>query len=47
MFAQGLPAAVDTAADGAELHAEGGADLLVGQTLDIAQDDGGAELRRQ
>lgn len=39
----GLPTAVDTAADGAELHIQGGADLLVGQTFDIAQDHGGTE----
>ena len=38
-------AAVDAAADGAELDAEGRRDLLVRQTLDVAEDDGDAELR--
>ena len=46
---QGLPqlhaAAVDAAAHGTELDAEGRRDLLVGQTLDVAEDDGDAELR--
>jgi hypothetical protein len=38
---------VDTAADRTELDAQGGGDLLVGQALDVAQDDGGAEVGRQ
>ena len=37
--------AVDAAADGAELDAQGRRDLLVGQALDVAEDDGDAELR--
>ena len=40
-------AAVDPAADGAELHAEGRGDLLVRQSLDVAEHHGGAELRRE
>jgi hypothetical protein len=46
-LAQLHPAAVDAAADGAELDAEGRGDLLVGQPLDVAQDDGDAELGRE
>jgi hypothetical protein len=38
---------VDPAADGAELDAQRGADLLVAQALDVTQDDGGTELRWQ
>ena len=44
-LAQGGAAAVDAGADGAELDVEGGRDLLVGEALDVAEDDGGAELR--
>src|SRR5690606_9688259 len=40
-------AAMDAAAHGGELDAEGGADLVVGQGLDVAEHDGGAELRGQ
>src|SRR5688500_2448175 len=47
VVAQRLATAVDAAPDGAELDAERGADLLVAQTLDVAQHDRGAELRRQ
>src|SRR6185295_3347536 len=47
VVAQRLPTAVDTAADGAQLDAQRGADLLVGQPLDVAQHDRRAELRRQ
>ena len=45
-LAQLHPAAVDAAAHRAELDAEGRRDLLVGQALDVAEDDGDAELRR-
>ena len=45
--AQLRAAAVDAAADGAELDAERRRDLLVGQALDVAEHDGGAEVRRQ
>ena len=45
--AQLRPAAVDAAADGAELDAQRRRDLLVGQALDVAEHDGGAEVRRQ
>jgi len=38
---------VDPAADRPQLDAEGGRDLLVGQALDVAQDHGDAELRRE
>ena len=41
---QRLPSTVDAAAHGPELDAERGADLLVGQSLDVTQDDCGAEL---
>ena len=40
-------AAVDAGADGAELGVEDLGDLVVGQTLDIAEHHGGPELRRQ
>jgi hypothetical protein len=38
---------VDAGADGAELGVEDLGDLLVGQALDVAEDDGGPEVRRQ
>ena len=41
----GGAAAVDPAADGAELDAQGRGDLLVRQPLDVAEHHGGAELR--
>src|SRR6201999_347255 len=44
---QRLASTVDPAADGPELHAERGAHLLVGQSLDVTQDHCRAELRRQ
>ncbi|GMA86013.1 hypothetical protein GCM10025868_12630 [Angustibacter aerolatus] len=40
-------AAVDARAHRAELHPERGRDLLVGEALDVAQHDGGAEVRLQ
>ena len=46
-LAQQHPAAVDARADGADLDAERGGDLLVGQLLEVAQHDGDAEVRRQ
>ena len=46
-LAQLRPAAVDPAANGAQLHAQRVGDLLVGQPLDVAQDHGRAVLRRQ
>ena len=46
-LAQLGPAPVNPAADGAELDAERVGDLLVGQALDVAQDDRGPVLRRQ
>ena len=47
VLAKRLSAAVDAASDGAQLDAQRGADLLVGQTLDVAQHDGGTELGGQ
>src|SRR6202008_652577 len=47
VVAQRLPAAVNAAAHGAQLHAQGGTDLLVGQTFDVTQHDRGTKLRRQ
>jgi hypothetical protein len=38
---------VDPRPDGAELHVQGGRDLLVGEALDVAEHHGGPELRRQ
>ena len=38
---------MDAAADRAELDPERGRDLLVGQSLDVTQNDGGAELGRE
>ena len=46
-LAQHGAAAVDAGADGAELDVEDLGDLLVGQPLDVAEHDGGAEVRRQ
>src|SRR5690348_12497399 len=45
--AQLRPAAMDPAPHRTELDAEGGRYLLVGETLDIAQDHGGPVLRRE
>jgi len=47
MITQSLPAAVDTATHGSELHTQCGTDLLVGQSFDVTQHDRGAELRGQ
>ena len=47
VIADGLPTAMDTAADGSEFHVEGRGDLLVGQSLDVAEDDCGAEIGGQ
>src|SRR5687767_4798656 len=41
------PAAMDSAAHGADLDVEHRADLLVAQALDVAEHDRGAKLRRQ
>ena len=45
--AQHRAAAVDPRADGAELGAEDLGDLVVGEALDVAEHDRGAEVRRQ
>src|SRR5260370_14935974 len=41
------PAAVDSAADGAKLDPERGGDLLVGQALDVTEDNRGPVLGRE
>src|SRR5258707_5814177 len=41
------PAAVDSAADGAQLDPERGGDLLVGQALDVTEDNRGPVLGRE
>src|SRR5258708_18441287 len=41
------PAAVDSAADGAKLEPERGGDLLVGQALDVTEDNRGPVLGRE
>ena len=46
-LAEQRAAAVDAATHGAQLDVERRRDLLVRETFDIAQDDGGAEVRRQ
>jgi hypothetical protein len=45
--AQLCAAAVDAAAHGAQLDAERGRDLLVGQALDVAQHHSGPEVRSE
>ena len=40
-------APVDASSDRAALDPQGGGDLLVGEPLDVAENDCGAELRRQ
>ena len=39
------PAAVDPRADGAQLHAQRFRHFVVGQAFEVAEDDGGAEVR--